>query len=79
MTDAQGADVLVCSDCGRSIAWHSDEAREWSPVDDDDRFGTVCTECYRSRYGDDEGRRLAKRTRDQQEDERAGGPDQRAS
>jgi hypothetical protein len=78
MTDAQGADVLICTDCGRSIAWHSDEAREWSPVDDDEGFGTVCTECYRSRYGDEKSRQFAKRTRDQQEDERAGGPDEPA-
>jgi hypothetical protein len=78
MTDAQGADVLVCTDCGRSIAWHSDEAREWFPVDDADRFGTLCTDCYRSRYGNKESRQFAKRTRDDQEDERASGLDQPA-
>jgi hypothetical protein len=72
MTESSAGDTLVCADCGRSIGWHSDEAREWAPVEDGKRFGSVCPDCYRMRYGDDESRQFAERTRDEQEDERTG-------
>jgi hypothetical protein len=63
-------DTLVCADCGRSIAWRSDEAREWPTVEDGQRFGTVCVDCYRRRYGDDETRQHAERMRAEQQDDR---------
>ena len=64
--------TLTCADCGRSIPWHSDEASEWPPVEDGTKFRTVCVDCYRARYGDDEANESARRTRDEQHDERGG-------
>jgi len=64
------ADVLVCADCGETVLWQSDEAREWPAVEDPKGFGTVCVECYRARYGDDEAGQSAQSTRDQQQEER---------
>jgi hypothetical protein len=63
--------VLVCADCRRTVLWHSDEAGEWPTVDDGGRFGTVCSDCYRKRYGDDEATQFEHKTRDEQCDERA--------
>ena len=62
--------VLVCADCGRNVAWHSDEAREWPAVEDGNDFGTVCVDCYRTRYGDDEADESERRTREEQQDDR---------
>jgi hypothetical protein len=69
-----GRDVLVCADCGREIAWHSDEAGEWPVVEDEHTFGTVCVDCYRKRYGDDETHRAAERIRHDQQDDREARP-----
>jgi hypothetical protein len=65
------ADALVCADCGRTVSWRSDEAGEWPTVDDASGFKTVCVDCYRKRYGDDEADERGRRTRDEQRDERA--------
>jgi hypothetical protein len=62
--------VLVCADCSRTVLWHSDEAGEWPAVDDGGRFGTVCPDCYRKRYGDDEASEYEQKTRNEQHDER---------
>jgi ABC-type sugar transport system ATPase subunit len=64
-------DVLVCADCSRTVLWHSDEAGEWPTVDDRDRLGTVCSDCYRKRYGEDEASQFERQTRADQQDERA--------
>jgi hypothetical protein len=69
-SDPEVSRVLRCADCGRTVPWHSDEAREWPTVDDSGRFGTICPNCYRSRYGDDEVSEYNQRTRDEQHDER---------
>jgi hypothetical protein len=63
--------VLVCADCSRTVLWHSDEAGEWPTVDDGDRLGTVCSDCYRKRYGEDEASQFERQTRADQQDERA--------
>lgn len=63
-------DVVVCADCGNSVPWHSDEAREWPAVEDGAAFATVCVDCYRTRYGDDEADESERRTRDEQQDDR---------
>jgi hypothetical protein len=63
--------VLVCADCSRKVLWHSDEAGEWPTVDDGNRFATVCSDCYRKRYGEDEASQFEQQTRAEQEDERA--------
>ena len=63
-------DVLVCADCGRTVLWQSDEAGEWPTVEDKQGFWTLCVDCYRKRYGDDEAAQSAQRTRDDQEDDR---------
>jgi hypothetical protein len=62
--------LLVCADCGRAILWQSDEAAEWPTVEDGAAFRTVCVDCYRARYGDDEAEESARRTRDEQRDDR---------
>jgi hypothetical protein len=65
-------DLLVCADCGRSIPWRSDEAGEWPVVEDaGGAFRTLCFECYRSRFGEDESDVDSERTRADQSDERA--------
>jgi hypothetical protein len=62
--------ILVCADCSRTVLWHSDEAGEWPTVADGDRFGTVCSDCYRKRYGEDEASQYEQQTRVEQQDER---------
>ena len=62
---------LVCADCGRSIPWRSDEAGEWPVVEDAGTFRTLCFECYRKRFGEDESTQDSGRTRHEQSDERA--------
>jgi hypothetical protein len=64
-------ELLVCADCGRSIPWRSDEAGEWPVVEDAGVFRTLCFECYRSRFGEDESHQDSERTRDEQSDERS--------
>jgi hypothetical protein len=66
----QESDFLACADCGASIAWRSDEAREWVPLEVARGFVTVCVDCYRERYGKDEADEYAKQTRAEQRDER---------
>ena len=61
----------MCADCGREIPWRSDEALEWQAVEDPGSFGTVCTDCYRTRYGEDEATQAAQRTRVEQQDDRS--------
>jgi hypothetical protein len=65
-------DVLRCADCGREIAWRSDEAEEWPTVEDAGAFRTVCFDCYGSRYGADEARQAGQETSREQADDRRG-------
>jgi hypothetical protein len=70
VTEEPHETALVCADCGRSIPWHSDEAGEWPVVEDAGGFRTLCFDCYRVRYGQDESVEDARQTRAQQSDDR---------
>jgi len=67
------AGKLVCTDCGREIPWRSDEAGEWPVVTDAGSFKTVCLDCYRTRYGDDEADQSIEATRHGQQNDRTRG------